>query len=90
MGDMVLLSWAPIDFVKSGPVAGKPEVDLMLGRRDLVMIRVRGIGDLTVGPRLVRPELALAQDRIVVFAVAWAFIERIKWAHVGRGFKTKE
>lgn len=39
---------------------------------------------------LVRPELALAQDRIVVFAVAWAFIERIKWTQEGRGFETKE
>jgi hypothetical protein len=38
----------------------------------------------------VRSELTIAQARIVVFAVAWAFIERIKWTHEGRGVKTKE
>jgi hypothetical protein len=39
---------------------------------------------------LVRSELALAQDGIVVFAVASAFVERIKWTQEGRGFETKE
>lgn len=39
---------------------------------------------------LVRSELVLALDQIVVFAVALAFIERIKWTQEGRGFETKE
>lgn len=39
---------------------------------------------------LILSELSITQDRIMLFAVATALIERIKWTQEGRGFETQE